>query len=442
MATHFIGHFSLKRAIFWSCLVFFLVMAAAGTSVVRAAAASASPAQPGPAAPGKEDFGKYLNDHQDDLAPFFQKHTDDLVKQGIPLFFQVVGTIVLMNIIFGWIFDFGLGYGFSYFFARAVKAKVTKALAYATGRLVIMVALGVVTLLIAFGVSMVSPPLVVVVAVLMLLADFVVELFWIAYLYRTRFVVTGLFFISLLAARVIVGVLVSGPMIQTRVTTMLTQFVDQNVTTQLKSAVAEAKSDETVAEAARDKVQADVNAAQDRLNQAVAQADTLQQEIEARKNSDVFAYGRISRAHAQGDLIGARNQLNAFLVQFPSGSLTDAAKAQLAMVESELAAQEAEKKQEEADVAQAAAQERADFLARASQQGVTLSEARQLVLGKTREEVTLLLGAPTETGSDRWGYSRVITVNPMTNEKHGLTIYFSEGAVLGVDYYFGGGAAQ
>jgi hypothetical protein len=376
------------------------------------------------------------------LAPFFHQHADELFKQGLPLFFQVLGTVVLMDIVLGWILDIGLGYGFSSFFARAIKAKAAKALIYATGGLVIIVVLSGVMGLMAFLASWVNPILVLLVLGLIPVADLIVQTIWVMYVYRTNVVVSGLVSIGVLLVHMLAGVLLSGAMLETRGIPVVTQFIDQKVTPELKTAVAETRQEAAAAEAARDKVQADLNAAQDRLDQAVTQADVLRQEIEARKNSDDFAYERISRTHAQGDLIGARDQLKGFLVQFPSSSLTDAAKAQLAMVESELAAQEAQKKQEEADAAQAAAQALADFLARASKDGVTLSEARQMVLGKTREEVTSLLGAPTETGSDRWGYSRVITVNPLTNEKHGLTIYFSEGAVLGVDYYFGGGAAQ
>jgi DNA-binding transcriptional regulator YdaS (Cro superfamily) len=223
---------------------------------------------------------------------------------------------------------------------------------------------------------------------------------------------------------------------------MLTQFIDQNVTAELKSATADTMQSTMAAEAARDKVQADVNAAQGRIDQANAQAEALRQEIDAKKNSDVLAYAQVCRTHAQGDLTAAQNQLNAFLARFPSSSLTDAAKAQLTMVEGELAAQAAQKKEQEADADAATAAAKADFLARASKDGVTLSEARQMILGKTRDEVTSLFGTPTETGSDRWGYERVITINPMTEAKQGLAIYFSEGAVQGVDYYYGSAAGN
>lgn len=416
-------------------------MAAAGSFTVRAAVAP-DPAQSQPASPDKEDFGKYLIDHQDDLAPVFQKNADALFKQGLPKILQVIGIILLLNIIVGWVFDIGFGYGFSHLFARSVKAKVMKALVYATGGLVIFVGLSVIAGLIAFLASLASPFLVLVVIALLLLADMVVQTIWVMYVYRTNLIVSGLFYIWVLLAHVIAGALFSGPMAESRVTSMITQFVDQNVTVELKSATAEAKQDEMKSEAARDAAQADVNAAQGRLDQAASQAEALRQEIDARKNSDVMVYGRVCRTHAQGDLIAARDQLNAFLAQFPSGSLTDAAKAQLAMVESELAAQAAQKKQEEADAAQAVAQAQADFLARALKDGVTLSEARQMTLGKTRDEVTSLFGVPTETGSDQWGYGQVITVDPMTGDKHGLTVNFSEGIVQGVDYYYGSGAAK
>ena len=69
------------------------------------------------------------------------------------------------------------------------------------------------------------------------------------------------------------------------------------------------------------------------------------------------------------------------------------------------ATQDAQKKQEEADAARAAAQARADLLARAAKGEVTLSEMRQALIGKTRAEVSDLLGAPSETATDSWGLS-------------------------------------
>jgi hypothetical protein len=65
---------------------------------------------------------------------------------------------------------------------------------------------------------------------------------------------------------------------------------------------------------------------------------------------------------------------------------------------------------------------------------VTLSEMRRVLIGKSRTDVSNLLGLPTDTASDSWGYRQQMIFNPLTNEKHGLEVYFSEGIVQGVDY--------
>jgi DNA-binding transcriptional regulator YdaS (Cro superfamily) len=116
------------------------------------------------------------------------------------------------------------------------------------------------------------------------------------------------------------------------------------------------------------------------------------------------------------------------------------ARAQLAQVNSQLAVEEAQKKQEEADAARAAAQARADLLARAGKGEVTLSEMRQALIGKTRAQVSNLLGMPSETASNSWGYRQRMILNPLTNEKYGLMVYFTEGAVQSVDYNRNGGS--
>jgi len=417
-------------------------MAIVGFSLLRADGTTAGPTQTQPADPDKEDFGKYLFDHQDDLAPIFQKNSDELVKQGVPMILKLAGTILLLNVVIGWFFDIGIGYGFSYLIARTVKAKGIKALTYATGRLVIIILLTLIAGVVAYVMSLLSPFLVLLVIGLIPLADIVVQTIWVAYIYRTNYVVSGLFYIWVLLAHVIAGSLLSGPMVESRGQSMVTQFIDQNVTEQVKQATEASQKDLTEAEAARDKAQQDLKAAQDRLDAANAKAEELKKEVEAKKNSDAYVYGQICRVHARGDLSGAQTQLSAFLTNYPSSSLIGAAKAQLAGIEADQAAEEVkEKEKEQAEIA-AAAQARADFLTRAAKDGVTLSEARQMTLNKTRQEVTELLGAPTETGPDCWGFGHVVTVNPLTNEKHGLSIYFSEGKVLSVDYYYGGEAAK
>ena len=93
------------------------------------------------------------------------------------------------------------------------------------------------------------------------------------------------------------------------------------------------------------------------------------------------------------------------------------------------------KQQTQAAQARTAAQDRANLLARAARGEVTLSEMRHALLGKSRDSVSALLGQPTEIASNRWGFSQQMILNPITNEKSGLAVYFNEGLVQSVDYY-------
>jgi hypothetical protein len=166
----------------------------------------------------------------------------------------------------------------------------------------------------------------------------------------------------------------------------------------------------------------------------------LSKEIEEKKNSDIYVFSQIVQARARGELDSARDQLTAFPAKFPSSSLIALAQAQLAQVNDQMVVEEAQKKQEEADAARAAAQAQADLLARAAKGEVTLSEMRQALIGKTREQVGNLLGPPSDTASDSWGYRQQMILNPLTNEKYGLMVYFTEGIVQGVDYNRNGGS--
>ena len=153
-----------------------------------------------------------------------------------------------------------------------------------------------------------------------------------------------------------------------------------------------------------------------------------------RKNSDLYVFSLIVQARARGDLAGAHDRLTAFVNQYPTSSVITLARAQLGEVSADLAAENEKKKEQDAADAAAAAAAKADLLARAAKADVTLSEMRKALIGKSRAEVGKLLGLPTDTGADSWGYRREMIINPLTNEKHGLTVYFNEGMVQGVDY--------
>jgi hypothetical protein len=104
-----------------------------------------------------------------------------------------------------------------------------------------------------------------------------------------------------------------------------------------------------------------------------------------------------------------------------------------------LTVQQAQQKQDEANAVRITAQARADLLARAAKGEVPLSEMRKALIGKSRAQVSALLGSPTETASNTWRYRQQMVMNPLTGEKHCLVVYFIEGNVQGIDYYEDGG---
>jgi hypothetical protein len=176
---------------------------------------------------------------------------------------------------------------------------------------------------------------------------------------------------------------------------------------------------------------------QAQIDQDKSEEITVSQEIQDQKNSEQYLFSQIAKLHARGDLTAARDQFAALLARDANGPLTGLIRGQLTQVNNEIAAQQVQKQQAAAQTAQAAAEARADLLARAGRGQVTLSEMRRVLLGKSRADVSALFGPPTETASDRWGFRRQMILNPITNEHTGLAIYFFEGLVQSVDYYHG-----
>jgi len=432
-----------RTAFIWLALCALVLGLAAAGPPLLAAGTNDAPAQPQPPPAAQESFGQYLADHQADLTPFFEKNSDELLKQAVPLLMGLTGWIMLFTLLAAWVLDVLISRGFASFFAPAF-AKIKQSVIYATGRLVLSVALTVLmSLAMIFSLSLPNAGIVLIcVTVLFLLLALAVQIVWVTYLYRTNLPVSFLFYLAIMVAHTLVGLLISAPVIGARASVMVTDFVDKTLTPKLQGEVDSTKQQLATVAAARDDAKAKVDTAQNQIAQAQVQQEQMSKEIEEKKHSEVYVFSQIAKVHAQGDLNSARDQLTDFLAKFPSGSLIDQARTQLAQVNSELAIQEAQKKQAEADAAAAAAAARADLLARAAQGQVTLSEARQALIGKSRDEVKDLFGDPTETASDRWGYGQQMIVNPLTDQKFGLTVYFLEGVVQSVDYYYGKGPAR
>jgi DNA-binding transcriptional regulator YdaS (Cro superfamily) len=395
----------------------------------------ADPAQPAAAPAAKADFGQYLADHQADLTPFFSRNADALVKQALPLVMGLLGWLVLATVLIGWFVDVLFSRVYAYFFAPAFS-RFKRSIIYASGSLFLsFVYAFIVGLIIVFCLGLSHAVLIVGLAMtFFVVLAFAAQLVWILFLYRTEVPISVAFYLVVLVAHVVLGVLIAGPLIGPQAIGVAANFVDQAITPKLQAEVESKKRELAAAESDRDVARDQVTNVQNQMGEAAIEQDRLSRDIEAKRNSDIYVFSQIAATRAQGDMNSARDRFTAFLTRYPASPLNAAARTQLTQITDQLTAQAAQSKQQQIDTARTIAQARADLLARAGKGQVTLSEMREALLGQSRAQVKDLLGVPSATASDSWRYQRQMIVNPMTNEKHGLTVYFMEGAVQGVDY--------
>lgn len=392
-----------------------------------------------PAATGSDDFGQYIVDHQDTLGPFFSKNAGDFFRLAMPVLLEVAGWMVFITMVVGWGLDVLMSRAYAFFYAPAF-ADWKRAITYATGSLflsfIYTALMGIsIVLLLGFSQALLLIGLAVTVLVLVALAA---QIVWVLYLFRTSLGISILFYAVVLVVHLVAAFLIVEPIMGSRASPAITNYVDNVITPRLQSEAQATHKDLLAVTTGRDSVQGKVTQAQDEIAQAQGAQEVLAREIEQKKNSDIFALAQILKARARGELESARDQLAAFPQKYPGSPLEAQARAQLTAVDDQLAAAEALRKQQAANAAQAAAAARADLLARAAKGQATLSEMRQALIGKSRAQVSDLLGSPTETASDEWIYGRQMILNPLTSEVTGLEVYFSQGQVQGVDYHRGG----
>ena len=403
--------------------------------------AATGPLEGGSAAPVHEDFGKYLVQHQSDLQPFFSQQGASLVRQAVPAFLEWLMGIALLALLVDWVVDLLLSYGFAVLFSPA-SVKIKWSLIYSTGHLVLnLIAL----LLLGFAIIFLSPlgdleTVLILSGLTFLILGAAAQVGWIVYLYRTDLLIAFLFFLTLLVGHGFIALGIAVPMMSRPASPSSIGFVNQTLSPQIEAEASRAKQQLAAENPGWQAISSQADHLQDQLAAATDEQNELQKQIQQAKTSESYLFSQIVKIHAQGKLNAARDQLTAFLVQFPSGAMTGLAKGQLIQVENEIGAQQIKAKQEVALALQEKTESRADLLARAAQGEVTLSEMRRALIGKSRAEVSALLGPPSETASDRWGFAQQMILNPLTNEHSGLAIYFSEGLVQGLDYYYGRGA--
>jgi len=390
-----------------------------------------------PAPSGTPDFPAYLAQHQAELLPFIEQNACTTLKDGLHILVSVGGNLLLATALFGWVLDVPLSWGFSTVFAPAY-AKLTRALVYACGRLVLALMMTVILSFAALvGVNAgAGLPALMIVAVLAIPA-IVVQVFWINYLYRTPSFNSLLFYFVLLAAHGLIFIVLVPTMFSKQVDTAITQYMDESVVPCLRTEADKAHQDAAGLAAKRDAVQTQVTDLKTRIAQDKTDEQDLEKQLDARKNSPEVLFTRLVLLRAQGNLAEAGKGFADFIAKHPDDPHADAARGQITAVNEALTAQLALERQQQAEMTKANAQARAALLARAAAGQATLSEMRQALIGKTREEVLAYFGAPSETGADRWGYGKRMVIDPDTHESRGLTVVFSEGLVQGVDFYYG-----
>ena len=383
-----------------------------------------------------QTFGQYLAAHQNDLAPFFSKAAPDLFRLAVPALMGMLGWVIVITMVVGVAVDVLMSRGFAYFFAPAF-AEFKRSVIYAGGRLFLsFVYSGLLTLAVIFSLKLVYAGVLIAVAgTILVLVALAAQLVWILYLYRTNFAISAAFYLAVIVAHSLVFFLIAQSMIGLKGNATITAFVDQQVAPRLKAEADSIKGELAKADGDRNSVKAKVTDLQSQIAQGHTDEVQLLKAIEDKKHSDLYVFSQIVQARSRGELASAHDQLVAFLTKFPNSSVTGLARTQLDEINSQMVVVDTQKKQAEADAAREAAAARADLLARAGKGEVTLSEIRRVLIGKGRPDVKGLLGAPTDTGPNMWSYRQQMIVNPVTNEKHGLTVNFLEGIVQGVDYF-------
>jgi hypothetical protein len=388
-----------------------------------------------PAADDTGDFGQYVVNHQDTLAPFFTKNAGDFFRLAIPALIGLAGWVIFISMVVGWGLDVLMSRAYAFFYAPAF-ADWKRAIIYATGSLFLSflyAALLGLVIVVLLGIPQAQVFILLAVLVLGIVA-IAAQIVWIIYMFRTTLGITILFYIAVAVVHVVATSLISGPVMGSRASPDITNFVDNAVTPRVQAEAKSTREQLASVTGGRDSAQTKVTESQEEITQAESQQANLAKEIEEKKNSDIYTLAQLIKERARGELDSAREGLAAFPGKFPGSSLLPQAREQLDAVNGQIATNQAQRKQEEADEARVEAQNRADLLARAAKGQATLSQMRPALIGKSRAQVKDLLGPPSDTGPDQWNYQQQMIVNPLTGEQTGLTVFFSEGMVQTIDY--------
>lgn len=438
--------FSCKRTS-WLCppyLVLVAIFVLISNGLLSAQTTNEAPVTPSTYQP--EDFGHYLAEHQEALRPVFYKYAPEWSHEAFPIFVNMEAPVlaVLLTILF--FLDLVLGRLYAAYFAPA-QATLRHSFYFALCNLVqIIISLVIFFVLVFLAVQNIAngtaSALYLLLGFLVLLASLLFYVVLIVYFYRTGVMSALGLMILFISAAIIINIpacfIILPIYHKTTPHSTMVDFINNNVSPKILVEAEASKTAYATAEQSRFNIQKQVDENQAKIYQIQSQTAELQKKITDWLQSDSYALSQIGPIRSRGDLLQAEKAYQDFLTKFPTSSYDDLVKTQLTEVSAAYAAQQLAQQQAATKAAQDAAAYQASLLERVKTNGVSLSELHQFLLGKSREQVKELFGSPTETASDRWGYSQVIAMNPMTNQKYGLAITFEEGVVQSLDYYYGG----
>ncbi|HEX4140689.1 MAG TPA: hypothetical protein VHY09_10105, partial [Candidatus Methylacidiphilales bacterium] len=215
------------------------------------------------------DFGQYVVNHQDTLAPFFSKNAGDFFRLAIPALLGVAGWVVFITMVVGWGLDVLMGRAYAFFYAPAF-ADWKRAVIYATGSLFLSflyTALMSFAIVLLLGLAQAQLLIPLAILVLMFVA-IAAQIVWILYIFRTGFGISIAFYVVLGIVHTVAAFLISQPIMGSRASPDVTNFVDSVITPRLEADAQAARRQLSSFGNGRDSAQAKVTESQDEIAQA------------------------------------------------------------------------------------------------------------------------------------------------------------------------------
>lgn len=167
---------------------------------------------------------------------------------------------------------------------------------------------------------------------------------------------------------------------------------------------------------------------------AQAEIKQLQAEVASKRQTPQLVYTAIGQLVDQNKIDAAIASYAEFAAKFPGHPLANKAKEQIEILESLKAENEAERKAKRAALVAEEKRQLEVFRQKLADRQVTLSDIRQAVLGKSRQEVIELLGQADETQANMLIYTDIQVFDPVRNRNRYFIINFLEGRVQGANY--------